>query len=66
MDTTTIWSRDFQASLPSAGRPPEGYAKSYELRVLNAELFVYICKDAEVAVVVDGNGTITVSSVELL
>lgn len=65
-DWTTVWSTDFIAALPSEGRPPGGCSKSYELRMLNAELFIYTTKDSEVAVVVDGNNNIYVSSVERL
>ena len=65
-DWTTVWSQDFIAALPSQGRPPGGCTKSYEMRVLNAELWVYTTKDSEVCVVVDGNGILTVSSVERL
>jgi len=36
------------------------------MRALNAELFIYTTKDSEVAVVVDGNNNIYVSSVERL
>jgi len=66
MDYTTMWSDDFVAALPTRGRPPEGCSKSYEMRMLNAELFIYTTKDSEVAVVVDGNNNIYVSSVERL
>lgn len=66
MDPSTIKSQDFVQSLPSKGRPPEGCSKHLELRALNAELFIYLCQDAEVTVLVTGDGDILVNSLELL
>ena len=65
-DLTQVFSCDFISSLYSNTAVPVGFERSYELRCLNADLYVYRCKDAEVAVVRDGNGVLEVSSVVLL
>jgi hypothetical protein len=64
IDFESLWSDEFIAQLPERGPIP--CSKSYDLRPLNAILYVIYTKNAEVCVLQDSEGLLTVSSVELL